>query len=151
MNFFDEYHVVRLLKAKGFSTQSPIDLHSQKSSIINFLPKQVSPHTGEKSQILSEGMMHVLCSHLPVNVRLLPFKMLYCVSRDGYSHHTMFRNTVGSDYSLLLLKDSLGHVFGAYLTGTIKNRSKYSGDGDSFVFTFRDGEEMEIYASTGFN
>lgn len=50
-----------------------------------------------------------------------------------------------------MIRDSLGHVFGGYLSETIKNKSAYLGNGDSFVFTFHDGEELEIFGSTGKN
>ena len=63
----------------------------------------------------------------------------------------MFKKTVGHDFTILLVKDSLGHVFGVYLTDKIRNRSRYTGDADSFVFTFHDGEELDVYVSTGAN
>ena len=78
--------------------------------------------------------------------------MIYCVNRDGYSHHTFFRNTQDQDYSLLIVQDSLGHAFGAFLSSQIRRRSgQYSGDDDAFVFTFHDGEDLEIYRATGHN
>ena len=96
-------------------------------------------------------MKHVLTRHLPESLKTLQWRLLYCVGRDGYSHHTMFRNTANQDYTLLFLKDSLGHIFGAYISGNIKNRTRYTGDSDSFVFTFHDGEELELFQSTGEN
>jgi len=42
-------------------------------------------------------------------------------------------------------------VFGAYLSERIKNVRKYRGNGDAFVFTFHDGEDLELFASTGLN
>lgn len=42
-------------------------------------------------------------------------------------------------------------MFGAYLSERIKNVRKYRGNGDAFVFTFHDGEDLEIFASTGLN
>lgn len=33
----------------------------------------------------------------------------------------------------------------------IKNVRKYRGNGDAFVFTFHDGEDLEIFGSTGLN
>ena len=52
------------------------------------------------------------------------------MNRDGYSHYTMFKKTVGHDFTMMLVKDSLGHVFGVYLTDKIRNRSRYTGDAD---------------------
>jgi hypothetical protein len=94
---------------------------------------------------MGQGMMRVLCQHLPSNTRDIPLRLCFCLARDGYSHHTMFRNLKGQDFSFLILKDTLGHIFGAYLTGAIRSRNKFCGDGDSFVFTFHDGEELDIF------
>ena len=77
--------------------------------------------------------------------------MLYSIQRDGYSHHTFFDKVSRQEAYFLLIRDSLGHVFGGYLSETIKNKSAYLGNGDSFVFTFHDGEELEIFGSTGKN
>ena len=51
----------------------------------------------------------------------------------------------------MLISDSTGHVFGAYLSESIKNVRKYRGNGDAFVFTFHDGEDLEVFGSTGMN
>ena len=42
-------------------------------------------------------------------------------------------------------------MFGAFLSETIKNKSSYCGNGDAFVFTFHDGEDLEVFGSTGKN
>ena len=35
------------------------------------------------------------------------------------------------------------------MTEEWRNSSNFSGDGYSFVFTFRDGDDLEIYPATG--
>lgn len=100
---------------------------------------------------MTEGMMNVLTHHLPMNYRLMPWHLLYSIQRDGYSHHTFFDKIARQGAYVLLIRDSLGHVFGAYLSDTIKNRRCFSGNGDAFVFTFHDGEELEVFGSTGQN
>ena len=83
-------------------------------SIVNCLPKSQPPEC--ESLIINEAMMHVLSQHLPMGVREPKKRLIYCVNRDGYSHHTFFRNTQDQDYSLLIVQDSLGHAFGAFLS-----------------------------------
>ena len=95
--------------------------------------------------------MRVLAHHLPMIYRLMPWRLLFSLERDGYSHHTFFEKVDRQEAYLLLITDSLGHVFGAYLSERIKNIRKYRGNGDAFVFTFHDGEDLEIFASTGLN
>jgi len=123
---------------------------SDKSSILKCLPDFV-PQKTDKSNIMTEGMMSVLTHHLPMNYRLLPWHLLYSIERDGYSHHTFFDKVARQCAYVLLVRDSLNHVFGAFLSQTIKNRSVYTGDGDCFVFTFHDDEDLEVFGSTGRN
>jgi hypothetical protein len=120
IRFYDEYNTVKSLKNNNYRrsfNESDRDLSemSNKSSILRCLPDFV-PQTTDKSNIITEGMMSVLTHHLPMNYRLLPWHLLYCIERDGYSHHTFFDKVSGQCAYLLLIRDSLNHVFGAYLS-----------------------------------
>jgi hypothetical protein len=52
----------------------------------------------------------------------------------------------------LLIKDLDSFVFGAYLSDGIKNSyGKFYGTGESFLFTFRDSKQIQIYKWTHLN
>ena len=51
--------------------------------------------------------------------------------------------------TILVVKDTKGYVFGAFLTEEWHRSSNFYGDGYSFVFTFRDGDDLELYTASG--
>jgi hypothetical protein len=48
------------------------------------------PLAHTRSEILTEGQIHVLTYHLPGTVRLQNWQLLYTIDRDGYSYVTFF-------------------------------------------------------------
>ena len=105
--------------------------------------------TSEPSEILNEARVHVLTYHLPGTIRLSQWKKLFSVSRDGYSPLTFFDKTEEHDYTILALKDTKGYIFGAFCTEEWRPGNRFYGDGYSFVFTFREGDDLEIYRASG--
>ena len=136
-------------------------MHSRTQSIVvtrdNFanLPTiskclpEVKPVTSEPSKCLSEAKMRVLAYHLPGAIRLSTWKLLYTPTRDGYSHLTFFEKLEDHEETVLVIKDTRGYIFGAFLTQEWHNTRNFYGDGYSFVFTFRDADDLEIYPATG--
>ena len=47
------------------------------------------------------------------------------------------------------MKDTKGYLFGAFCTEEWKYAKNFYGDGYSFVFTFREGDDLEIYRASG--
>ena len=105
--------------------------------------------TAEPSDILNTARIHVLTYHLPGIIRLNKWVKLFSISRDGYSHHTFFDRVEGHDYTILAIKDTKGYLFGAFCTEEWRYDKKFYGDGYSFVFTFREGDDLEIYKASG--
>jgi len=48
-----------------------------------------------------------------------------------------------------VIKDRVGYIFGAFCAEEWKNSNVFFGNGDAFVFTFRNGDDLEIYPATG--
>ena len=93
--------------------------------------------------------MRVLAYHLPGGIKLSKWSLLFSPGRDGYSHLTFFRKLEEHEQTILIIKDSRGYIFGAFLTEEWHNTANFYGDGFSFVFTFRDGDDLELYPATG--
>ena len=110
---------------------------------------EVKPVCSEASKALSEAKMHVLSYHLPGTSRLSKWNLLFTTRRDGYSHLTFFEKLADYEETVLVIKDTRGYVFGAYLTQEWRNTRSFYGDGYTFVYTFRDGDDLEIYPATG--
>jgi len=95
--------------------------------------------------------MHVLSYHLPGTIRLSKWKLLFTTCEDGYSHLTFYDRLEDAPETILVIKDTKGYVFGAFLTEEWNLTSKFYGDGYSFVFSFMDGDDLELYPATGEN
>jgi hypothetical protein len=62
---------------------------------------------------------------------------LYSTKADGFSLQTMYRAGVSAHYSVLLVEDFHGFVFGAFLTEALRVNPRYQGNGECFVFQIR--------------
>ena len=85
--------------------------------------------------------------------QFLTFDLLWSKAQDGYSHYTFYERAqlASTGQTLLVIKDKLGYVFGAFLASDIRQEQKFAGDSDAFVFTFKTTEDMQIWDSTGEN
>jgi len=77
---------------------------------------EVKTVASEPSKILSEAKMHVLSFYLPGGIRLSKWKLLFTPTEHGYSHVTFFDRLENAMETILVVKDSKGSVFGAFLT-----------------------------------
>lgn len=66
--------------------------------------------------------------------------MLYSSLKHGSSLNTLLRKVDGHEPVILAIKDFDGYVFGAYLSNGIKHSKQFYGSGETFLFTFQDGE-----------
>ena len=110
---------------------------------------EYKPVALEKSAILSEGQVKVLSYHLPAIVRLFNWQLVFTTTRDGYSPLNFFEKCGHHEYTVIVIKDTLGFVFGAFCAEEWSNGTGFKGNGDAFVFTFRDGDDLEIFPATG--
>lgn len=86
---------------------------------------------------------------MPAIVRLFNWELAFATYRDGYSHHNFFDKCNEHEYSILVVKDRVGFVFGAFCAEEWIDQTNFYGNGDAFVFTFRDGDDLEIFPATG--
>ena len=124
------------------------DNFTDMPTISKCLP-EFKPVSSEPSAIMSEAKMRVLANHLPGSIRLSKWTLLYTPGRDGYSHLTFFEKLEEYEETVLVIRDTRNYIFGAFLTEEWRHTSNFYGDGYSFVFTFRDGDDLELYPATG--
>ena len=55
---------------------------------------------------------------------------------------TFIENCKGEEVTLMILEDSHGYKFGSFVFDDWKHRKKFYGSGESFVYTFKDGEDV---------
>lgn len=107
------------------------------------------PHKSEPSQFLNDYQIGNIIPELPALIRARPWNLVYSLNRDGVSMSTFMENTKRSPMTLLFIQDSKGYVFGAFCTANWHISSSFFGDGESFVFTFKDGDRPSMFYWTG--
>jgi hypothetical protein len=89
----------------------------------------------EKSDIMTIEQMETLREALPAMYRVRAWAMAYSSKRDGISLKSLYRRASGKANTVLVVSDTGGAIFGAFCTEAWKVHSRYSGTGESFVFT----------------
>eukprot|EP01118_Nematostelium_gracile_P006607 TRINITY_DN2123_c0_g1_i5.p1 TRINITY_DN2123_c0_g1~~TRINITY_DN2123_c0_g1_i5.p1 ORF type:complete len:677 (-),score=153.48 TRINITY_DN2123_c0_g1_i5:47-2077(-) len=77
------------------------------------------------------------------------WELVYKPSIKGYSLKSLYTSVNGRHPLLIVIKDSLGHLFGVYVFNGISVNTNYYGDSESFLFTFLNG--FHVFATTGAN
>lgn len=95
--------------------------------------------------------MLVLTYHLPAVIRMNNWELLYSINRDGYSSENFFAKIKDHEYTMLVIKDQRGHVFGAFCTEEWQHARGFRGNGESWVYTFHNGEDLHLSPATGMN
>jgi len=97
-----------------------------------FLPPL--PAMSTPSQLLSESQLRRVAMWLPVRHRRGGWSLLYSTMRDGISMQTMCRLSSGHAPTVLVVKDTKGHIFGGYASTAWRTSTRYYGTGECFVF-----------------
>lgn len=111
------------------------------------------PDISEPSLLLSENLRAALYFSLPALARGRNWVLLYSTWRHGISLLTLYRRSLlCPGYSLLVVGDKRGAVFGGLVEAPLQptNKRKYQGTNSSFVFTDRSSHPV-IFPSTGAN
>ncbi|EEA05022.1 TLD domain-containing protein [Cryptosporidium muris RN66] len=88
-------------------------------------------------QVLNEQMINEISSYLPIVLALRRWQLSYCTKLHGISFGSFYRLVSEKGPSILVVRDSDGVIFGAFISESIRNSTSYYGTGEMFVFTYR--------------
>ena len=71
------------------------------------------------------------------------------MDEDGCSLLTFFNQCKETETSVLVVRDEDGHIFGGFCTEPWTQKFIFFGQASSFLFTFQDGDELEVFKYTG--
>eukprot|EP00116_Pleurobrachia_bachei_P001850 sb/3462112/ len=145
------------------------DYHTRLNDVIHpekeatFVPREVDtglvsePFSGslvsppDKVTLLSEAMMGDLQPYLPCHIIGIDIHLVYSLSLHGMSLRSLYTNCGNYPETpcLLVVKDSGGYVFGAYLSQGIVESPKYYGSGETFLF--RHSPDLKCFFWQGSN
>ncbi|KAH8584096.1 Oxr1p like TLDc domain containing [Cryptosporidium sp. chipmunk genotype I] len=88
-------------------------------------------------KILNEGMVDEITSYLPIVLALRRWQLSFCSKLHGVSFGSFYRRVSNKGPSILVVRDTNGVVFGAFISESIRNSTNYYGTGEMFVFTYK--------------
>ncbi|KAM9708785.1 oxidation resistance protein 1 isoform 1-T1 [Menidia menidia] len=89
----------------------------------------------ESSQILEASHVRELCKELPPRTVGHTWQLAYSTSRHGASLKCLYRKLSATDSPLLIvIKDALDEVFGAFLSHSLRPSEAFYGTGETFLF-----------------
>jgi len=81
-------------------------------------------------------MLLQLGSHVTLSSRIKEWNCVFNIAKDGTSLRTFYTKLEKYCPTILVIKDTKGHVFGAYVSDTWKYSESFYGRGETFLFTF---------------
>jgi len=106
------------------------------------------PCLSHNSEVLKEGMLAQVVSHLPSVLQLRNWELVYSPVLHGSSINVFYKRTKGTGPTVMLVEDQDHHVFGGFASETWEPKKHYYGTGECFVFSFHKGNVMKSYPPT---
>ncbi len=129
--YLDLWHSERLQKSQLFEKH----LNVESSGWVDC--NDVGPQVLDKSSILDERSIIKIYRSLPQKIWNQSWKLAYSTRVNGFSLLNLYRTlSEDSDPSLLVVNDTYGFTFGAYLTCTPRMSDCFIGTGKSWLFSF---------------
>lgn len=89
----------------------------------------------ENSRVLEASHVRELCKELPPRTVGRLWQLAYSTSRHGASLKSLYRKLGSTDSPVLIvIKDALDELFGAFLSDPLRPSEKFYGTGETFLF-----------------
>lgn len=121
----------------------PIAPSPVTQSSYRFWGVNVIPVVGGGPQLITPHVAQELSLSIAPSVSAKNWVLRYCSAIHGISYLTFFRRVKDIGPCILIIKDTRGALFGAFLSTSPVERSHYYGSGETFVFTFWQNDKNE--------
>jgi hypothetical protein len=109
------------------------------------------PKKDKASKLLNDIQISNLCGELNTLYRTLNWKLLYRLSDHGVSMNTFLKSIDGFADTILIFEDESGFKFGGVCNEEWQVSKEFFGNGENFVFTFRDSDKIKTFHATNDN
>ncbi|KAM9355710.1 nuclear receptor coactivator 7 isoform 2-T2 [Pholidichthys leucotaenia] len=110
------------------------DSRDKPTSVIDREPEGLA-NILENSRILEASFVRELCKELPLRTISHVWQLVYSTSRHGSSLKALYRKLSNTEAPILLIiKDALNEIFGAFLSHPLKPSENFYGTGETFLF-----------------
>jgi len=100
-----------------------------------------------ESTILNDSAFKKLILKCPKQVMFFPWKLQYSLEKHGSSMYAFYERLKGCQFTILLIKDTMNSVFGAYLCEEWHKCDENYGKLETFVFKETDND-VKVWKST---
>ena len=128
-----DLHLVGGKKKKPAYPQPTPTTHN----LIEYRPRMIG-----RSRILNLQQVSNLVGQLPTFYRECSWKRIFGIEEDGTSLITFYEKCRDVENTLLVVQDNNGWVFGGYCNEAWREGYRFFGNGDNFVFTFKNTQEV---------
>ena len=122
--------------------------YSPSLAILDSLPEFI-PITKDESDVINTAKRRIVSYFLPPLIRMREWRLLFSINSDGVSLNTFYARLKNRDNTVLLIKDEQGNIFGAYCCEAWHMSNYFYGRGESFVFSFHNEDDLQVYMWTG--
>ena len=117
----------------------------------DLVPDDLEPDVQGESSILDGSMLKSLFAKLPPKIQNQTWQLAFSTQLNGFSLQNLYRTLAEDEEPILLvIHDSAGQVFGAYLTCIPQVCDNFIGTGKSWLFAF-DAAHMHAFHWSGRN
>lgn len=109
------------------------------------------PKLLEDSEILTNEHFLQILDYLPPTLKLRNWKLTYSNIKHGSSLNTLFYKCEESGPNILVIQDFKGWVFGGFCSCSWERSQKFYGNGENFLFSFKNTKKMNSFTWTGDN
>lgn len=150
---------------RAFLSPEPSVLNLDKAEVFGTVPSLFSPepeklfplqllgrHDQSVDGLLHDSEAELLRTHLPANQReATKWNLVYSLEQHGVSLNTLYHRAQAIKTGLMLvIKDTGGSLFGAYLSDSLRPSVGYYGTGQCFLWkSLCNGDKAVTHESTG--
>uniref|UniRef100_A0A3Q1F666 TLDc domain-containing protein n=1 Tax=Acanthochromis polyacanthus TaxID=80966 RepID=A0A3Q1F666_9TELE len=119
----------------GFLQMVLMEESRDKTTLITDRDPEGLSNIVESSHILEASHVRDLCKELPPRTVGYTWQLAYSTSRHGASLKSLYRKLGATDSPVLIvIKDALDEVFGAFLSHALRPSETFYGTGETFLF-----------------
>jgi hypothetical protein len=141
-------------KVATLNQQTLINNQSNKQQVTELKSSNLLAYRPEKDQdskLLNELQISALCGIMPGLYKIAQWNLLYRMSEHGVSMNTFYKRVGGASASLVIMEDQYHHKFGAMVHENWEQNTRFYGTSETFVFTFRNTDQIQHWDATGKN
>ena len=133
-SYIDLWHADKLTVSDNFHRHLSLESSGLDDAELD---DAAGPHIMDDSSVLDDRHMREVYRSLPLKIQNQPWCLAYSTRVNGFSLQNLYRTlTDQKEPFLVVIQDSYGFIFGAYLTCTPRVCENFIGTGKSWIFCF---------------